>query len=217
MRVLFLLLCSAVLMQIVISEHYEDLSDNEFAEFEDFEVEEEAVVDEAKTTKDPPETNNVEPEEDDQEIVVDDDDSEFEHFQDVEEFEGFEVKEENPVTEPKITIAKVPVNFRQNWDSYYLEILMMSGLIVYFINFATGKSKNTKIAHTWFQTHRQILEDNFSLVGDDGSADRNENGGLIKESENIFTLWCSGRTCCEGMLVELKLIKVSNDYFVDNL
>ena len=30
---------------------------------------------------------------------------------------------------------------------------------------------------------------------------------LQKESENIFTLWCSGRTCCEGMLVELRLLK----------
>jgi len=31
--------------------------------------------------------------------------------------------------------------------------------------------------------------------------------GLMKESENVFTLWCSGRSCCEGMLVELKLLK----------
>lgn len=23
----------------------------------------------------------------------------------------------------------------------------------------------------------------------------------------VYTLWCSGRTCCEGMLVELKLIR----------
>lgn len=35
----------------------------------------------------------------------------------------------------------------------------------------------------------------------------NESGGLMKESDNIYTLWCSGRTCCEGMLVELKFIK----------
>ena len=28
-----------------------------------------------------------------------------------------------------------------------------------------------------------------------------------KDSENIFTLLCSGRTCCEGMLVELRLLK----------
>jgi len=29
----------------------------------------------------------------------------------------------------------------------------------------------------------------------------------MKESENIYTLWCSGRQCVEGMLVELKFIK----------
>lgn len=46
------------------------------------------------------------------------------------------------------------------------------------------------------------------MVGDDGNLERNDNVNLIKESENVFTLWCSGRTCCEGMLVELRLIKV---------
>nr|XP_023029352.1 coiled-coil domain-containing protein 47 [Leptinotarsa decemlineata] len=198
------------LFQGLFANRYEDSSDNEFAEFEDFDVEDELQLNDdlSDTPREPiisPESDELES--DDQEIVIDDDDSEFEHFQDVEEFEGFEGKDENPPIEPKITIAKVPLNFRQNWDSYYLEILMMSGLIVYFINFATGKSKNVKIANTWFNTHRQLLEDNFSLVGDDGSLDRNENVSLIKESENIFTLWCSGRTCCEGMLVELKLIK----------
>lgn len=30
---------------------------------------------------------------------------------------------------------------------------------------------------------------------------------MLKESDSVFTLWCSGRICCEGMLVELKLIK----------
>lgn len=196
-----------------LAENYQDFSDNEFAEFEDFDIEEEQVTNEenSKLTKETSkeEKFSLSEEDDDQDIIVDDEtDSEFAHFQDVEEFEGFDEKDEKPASEPKITIANVPVNFRQNWDSYYLEILMMSGLIVYFINFATGKSKNTKIANLWFQTHRQILEDNFSLVGDDGS-DKNENVNLVKESENIFTLWCSGRVCCEGMLVELKLIKVS--------
>lgn len=200
-----------------LAENYQDFTDNEFAEFEDFEVEEDQVANEEglKSSTEAPEPPldekfSLSEDDDDQDITVDDEtDSEFSHFQDVEEFEGFDEKEEKPASEPKITIAKVPVNFRQNWDSYYLEILMMFGLIVYFINFATGKSKNTKIANIWFQTHRQILEDNFSLVGDDGSVDKNENVNLVKESENIFTLWCSGRVCCEGMLVELKLIKVS--------
>lgn len=43
--------------------------------------------------------------------------------------------------------------------------------------------------------------------GDDGKIEI-ESNGLIKETENTYTLWCSGRTCCEGMLVELKFIKV---------
>lgn len=66
-------------------------------------------------------------------------DSEFEHFQDADEFEGFEEKEEKPLAEPKITIAKVPINLIHNWDSYYLEILMITGLFAYFVNFALGK------------------------------------------------------------------------------
>lgn len=106
-----------------------------------------------------------EQDDDEREMVVEDD-SEFEHFQDTEEFEGFaDGKEEKLTAEPKITITKVPVHFRANWDSYWLEMLMVAGLVVYFINFATGKSKNSKIANAWLQTHRTLLEDNFSLVG----------------------------------------------------
>lgn len=47
----------------------------------------------------------------------------------------------------------------------------------------------------------------YHLTGDDGKQSI-ENGGLQKESENVYTLWCSGRTNMEGMLVELKFIKV---------
>ena len=46
----------------------------------------------------------------------------------------------------------------------------------------------------------------FRFEGDDGKIE-NENPGLMKESESLYALWCSGRTCCEGMLVELKMIK----------
>lgn len=202
-----LFLCFLILNSSVADKFSPDFTDNEFAEFEDFEVEDDIPPNDT-TEKSPKDEKDNTVGIDDQEIIIDDDDSEFEHFQDNEEFEGFEIKDEKPVAEPKITIAKIPINFRQNWDSYYLEILMILGLVVYFINFATGKSKNTRIANSWFHTHRQLLEENFSLVGDDNSLDSNENVHLIKESENIFTLWCSGRTCCEGMLVELKLLKV---------
>jgi Protein of unknown function (DUF1682). len=50
------------------------------------------------------------------------------------------------------------------------------------------------------------MELTLFVSGDDGKQEI-ENSSLIKESENTFTLWCSGRSCCEGMLVELKLIK----------
>ncbi|KAL1122205.1 hypothetical protein AAG570_003610 [Ranatra chinensis] len=107
---------------------------------------------------------------------------------------------------PKITITKVPLHFRSNWDSFYLEMLMVAGLVVYFVNFFTGKAKNAKMANVWYSTHKSILEENFSLVGDDGKIEI-ESRGLMKESEHLYMLWCSGRTCCEGMLVELKFIK----------
>ena len=85
---------------------------------------------------------------------------------------------------------------------------MIAGIVVYFINFFTGKSKNQRLANAWFTAHKTLLESNFALVGDDGSKDVDDiETHLQKESENIFTLWCSGRTCCEGMLVELRLLK----------
>ena len=32
-----------------------------------------------------------------------------------------------------------------------------------------------------------------------------QSGVLVKESESVYTLWCTGRQFCEGMLVELKV------------
>ena len=45
------------------------------------------------------------------------------------------------------------------------------------------------------------------VSGDDGTTTDVQSGILMKEAENIYSLWCSGRTCCEGMLVTLKLLK----------
>jgi len=109
---------------------------------------------------------------------------------------------------PKLNIAKIPAHLRNNWENYYLEILMTVGLVIYFLNFFTGKAKNQKMANAWFSSNRALLESNFSLIGDDGSKNIDDiETQMQKESENMFTLWCSGRTCCEGMLVEIKLLK----------
>lgn len=88
-----------------------------------------------------------------------------------------------------------------------MEMIMISGLLVYFTNYFIGRNKNSKLASLWLQTHRSLLEDNFAMIGDDTNKEKEGPDGFIKESESIYTLWCSGRTCCEGMLVELKLIR----------
>ena len=37
------------------------------------------------------------------------------------------------------------------------------GIVVYFLNFFTGKSRNQKIANQWFNSHINLLESQFSL------------------------------------------------------
>lgn len=193
--------------------HYHDEmpEDNEFAEFEDFEDDRPkklaSTVDQQSSNK--LELNQVS-EEDDIEIE-DEVDTEFDHFQDDEEFEGLDGPTKNPskTDEPStLTITKVPLHLRDRWDSYYLEILMIIGLVVYFINYIIGRSKNINIAENWLNENRQILDDNFSLVGDTGKGleDTNDDG-FIKESESQYSVYCSGRVGCESMLIELKLIK----------
>nr|CAG4638550.1 EOG090X08PA [Cyclestheria hislopi] len=191
-----------------------DVEDNEFAEFEDFDTEKDELQDNEKTINTqslPPEDKPSEDDEgnDDDEATVETEESDFEHV-DEEEFEGFD--DDQPRSDsksnegPKITFARLPAHLRSNWESYYLELLILAGLVVYFINFFIGRSKNQKIAETWFATYKKLLEENFALVGDDGKLE-NSQPSLIKESENTYLLWCSGRTCCEGMLIELKLQK----------
>lgn len=181
--------------------------DNEFAEFEEFDDEESPP---APQRSDEPQPAAA----DDEEEARVEEEEEFDHFQDEEEFEGLD-QERQPSRpqgdKPHLTIAKVPLHLRSNWESFYLELLMLAGLAVYFGNFVAGRNKNHRLATAWFQSHRQLLLDNFALVGDDGrkelSPDEAEAGGLVKDSESVYTLWCSGRLCVEGMLVELRLLK----------
>ena len=48
------------------------------------------------------------------------------------------------------------------------------------------------------------------MTGDDGSSDEPQQGVLVKESESLYTLWCTGRAGCDGMLVEIKVHAVAN-------
>ncbi|XP_072042113.1 PAT complex subunit CCDC47-like [Amphiura filiformis] len=211
---------------ISAAQHNADIEGNEFAEFEDLgdEDDDEMIVelemeeDEFMMDNDdePNMVNNDEFEDDEDDVTIEDEDDEFdEHFSDDEEFENFEKEEKRTKGKgssdaPDLEITKVPMHLRNNWDSYYLELLMIAGIAAYLLNYMNGKSKNQKLASAWFNSHKDLLESNFALVGDDGQSSTDTSAApvtLVKESENRYMLWCSGRVCCEGMLVELKLLK----------
>ena len=193
-----------------------DIEDNEFAEFEDFDVEEVVggMASEQKNVEqeepDISEPINKAETDDEEEATVETEDNEFEHV-DEDEYEGYEkdstAKPDLKLNEgPKITFAQLPAHLRSNWESYYLELMILAGLVIYFFNFFVGRSKNQRIAEAWFAAYKGPLQDNFSLVGDDGKLE-NSQPGLLKESENVYLLWCSGRTACEAVLFELRLLK----------
>ncbi|XP_068118951.1 PAT complex subunit CCDC47 [Hyperolius riggenbachi] len=220
----------AVLMLLVATSHAKfqefddgddvaEYDDNDFAEFED--------GPEEATTAHPPQQNlqeeEEEEEEDDEEATVEvegqedfdldaegqESDTDTEPYDD-EEFEGYDDKPDSVGSKSKdpITIVDVPAHLQNSWESYYMEILMVTGLLAYIMNYIIGKNKNSRLAQAWFNSHRELLESNFSLVGDDGtSKEAVSTGKLNQENEHIYNLWCSGRLCCEGMLIQLKFLK----------
>uniref|UniRef100_A0A8C6ZNY4 PAT complex subunit CCDC47 n=1 Tax=Nothoprocta perdicaria TaxID=30464 RepID=A0A8C6ZNY4_NOTPE len=193
-----------------------EYDDNDFAEFED--VSEDAITESPQriiTTEDDEEEATVELEgqDENQEDFDDADaqegDTESEPYDD-EEFEGYEEKPDASPSKSKdpITIVNVPAHLQNSWESYYMEILMVTGLLAYIMNYIIGKNKNNRLAQAWFNTHRELLESNFALVGDDGTnKEATSTGKLNQENEHIYNLWCSGRVCCEGMLIQLKFLK----------
>uniref|UniRef100_A0A3Q2V879 PAT complex subunit CCDC47 n=1 Tax=Haplochromis burtoni TaxID=8153 RepID=A0A3Q2V879_HAPBU len=218
MQSLYLLLIPALLLLLAIpvsrgrynddfddGEDLADFDDNDFAEFEDMTDDSAA---EAETAPPPRASPSLQPDEDEDEATV-----ELEDGQD-----GFE----DPDTQVHYLLTlyvslpyswlfaslQVPAHLQNSWESYYMEILMVTGLLAYIMNYIIGKNKNSRLAQAWFNSHRELLESNFALVGDDGtSKEAISTGKLNQENEHIYNLWCSGRVCCEGMLIQLKFLK----------
>ncbi|XP_006884672.1 PREDICTED: coiled-coil domain-containing protein 47-like [Elephantulus edwardii] len=194
-----------------------EYDDNDFAEFEDV-MEDSATQSPQRviTTEDDEEETTVElegqdenQEEDFEDTDTQEGDTEKEPYDD-EECEGYEDKPDTTSSKNKdpITIVDVPAHLQNSWESYYLEILMVTGLLAYIMNYIIGKNKNSRLAQAWFNTHRELLENNFTLVGDDGTnKEPTSTGKLNQENEHIYNLWCSGRVCCEGMLIQLRFLK----------
>ncbi|XP_033106192.1 coiled-coil domain-containing protein 47-like [Anneissia japonica] len=204
MGLLMLTIASAVQKQA-------EVEDNEFAEFEELDEDDEDATVEEEGEDAAFEEFNEEEETNEQAVQEDTefqtrDNIEDEEF-DEDEFENIDQPLKGAMKDEGLKIKEVPLHFRTNWDSYYLEFIMIAGVLSYVLNYLTGKSKNNKLATAWFKVHREILDKNFSIVGDDGSGETEQNGILMKDSENRYLIWCSGRIYCEGMLVELKLLK----------
>uniref|UniRef100_A0A8P4KJW1 PAT complex subunit CCDC47 n=1 Tax=Dicentrarchus labrax TaxID=13489 RepID=A0A8P4KJW1_DICLA len=195
-----------------------DFDDNDFAEFEDMNDDPAA---EAETAPPPRVSPSSQPEEDEDEdeatVELEDgqdgfDDSETQDQDmyskyDQEEFEGIgDMEKTGHSMKDPLIIHTVPAHLQNSWESYYMEILMVTGLLAYIMNYIIGKNKNSRLAQAWFNSHRELLESNFALVGDDGtSKEAVSTGKLNQENEHIYNLWCSGRVCCEGMLIQLKV------------
>ncbi|EJW71322.1 hypothetical protein WUBG_17773, partial [Wuchereria bancrofti] len=75
------------------------------------------------------------------------------------------------------------------------------------LNYIFGRTKNRNIANKWFMDATSLLEEQFTLVGDDGTSEDLREGHMHKETDSVYTIWCSGRVGCQGMLITLKLVK----------
>uniref|UniRef100_A0A667X2M3 PAT complex subunit CCDC47 n=1 Tax=Myripristis murdjan TaxID=586833 RepID=A0A667X2M3_9TELE len=191
-----------------------DFDDNDFAEFEDMN---EDTAAEAETVPPPRVSPSSQPEEDEDEdeatVELEDGQDGFEDPEtqdqdiyskyDQEEFEGIgDMEKTSHSLKDPLIIHTVPAHLQNSWESYYMEILMVTGLLAYIMNYIIGKNKNSRLAQAWFNSHRELLESNFALKGRLMST-----GKLNQENEHIYNLWCSGRVCCEGMLIQLKFLK----------
>lgn len=108
----------------------------------------------------------------------------------------------------------MPAHLRNNWLNFQVELMLIFGLLIYLANYLFGKSKNQSLANSWFEQHRNILEENFYVVGEidfvfsfflqtvmigDNGVDKEPSQGImLRDSDHQYTLWCSGRSACRG-------------------
>ncbi|ESW20549.1 hypothetical protein PHAVU_006G218500 [Phaseolus vulgaris] len=132
-------------------------------------------------------------------------------FWDDDEFEGVPVEHSapEPPSDPKspenVTASQTPP-IPNAPRSFTVEILCGSFLVMFAINYFTGKRENENIALSWaaqFAAKDSIFEKNFSLLGiGDGGDDAPL---LLKEGQTTFKFYASGRRYCQGLLATLEL------------
>ncbi|EPS68395.1 hypothetical protein M569_06375, partial [Genlisea aurea] len=151
--------------------------------------------------------------------------SSFEYW-DEDEFEGFTQEFKNP-SDGRAAVAAESDNNGSDPDqksgsggapeevpelgkwkrisSYSVEIACISFLIVFAINYFTGKKENENLALAWaskFAVKDSIFDKNFSLLG---VGETDDSPLLLKEGQNVFKFYASGRRFCSGLLATMEL------------
>lgn len=89
--------------------------------------------------------------------------------------------------------------------SYTVEIVCGVFFIAFVVNYFIGKRENENIALAWvtkFAVRGSIFDKNFSLVG----VGKDEDSPLLlKEGQNVFKFYASGRRFCQGLVATLEL------------
>ncbi|KAI3810384.1 hypothetical protein L1987_19996 [Smallanthus sonchifolius] len=148
--------------------------------------------------------------------------SSFDYW-DEDEFEGFpteitppEVTDEAELTttpadsapaESDVSTSKVsePISLAKRIRSYTIEIASVLFLIMFTINYFTGKKENETLALAWaakFATRDTIFDKNFSLLG---VGEGDDSPLLLKEGQNVFKFYASGRRFCQGLVATMEL------------
>uniref|UniRef100_A0AC35TU72 Coiled-coil domain-containing protein 47 n=1 Tax=Rhabditophanes sp. KR3021 TaxID=114890 RepID=A0AC35TU72_9BILA len=208
-----ILLVSLCLISVTVSarESFDSIidDDNEFASFDDNEIDAaHAGPDQANVQK------GSEPEIEQQDIVNDFEDATPETKQDSAEFDKELESEEDAkpieteqVEMPKLQFADIPEHLRSNWFTYKFEILIIVAMVIYGLNYGYGSNANSNIAFNWFNANLPYWHTKYALVADNGVSDNLDGDVLLKITDNLFQVFCSGKTGYENMLTQLRLNK----------
>jgi hypothetical protein len=133
--------------------------------------------------------------------------SEDEFLYDADEFEGFEQpkKEHKRPSQPSkeqetVTLVE-QFTEPQGPKTWYLEIVYLSFMLLYGINYYIGKASNEKLANAWAVTFQDLFSSNFSMFGDKSEF------LVTKDSASAFSVACAGRVHCYGAQVTIDLKK----------
>ncbi|KAL0013143.1 hypothetical protein SO802_000212 [Lithocarpus litseifolius] len=139
----------------------------------------------------------------------------FEYW-DEDEFEGLPIEEvqQPPLETPTITENATPSDPKSkpvqppepfSLKTYTIEIVSVTFLIIFAINYFTGRRENENLALAWavkFATKDSIFDRNFSLLG---VGEGDDSPLLLKEGQTVFKFYASGRRYCQGLLATMEL------------